>query len=76
MDIGYILANLVKNPFAPRFYRQLKEYFLSISKKNEAEAVDFLLKTRFGEDVTFDDSDAPQGQRSDDSASTGFDKTS
>ncbi len=49
MKLLNILADLIKTPHAPRFYRQLQDYYNNIGMYNEATALSLLIEQRFPE---------------------------
>jgi hypothetical protein len=48
MDLGNIIWSLLDNPQVPEPYRNFRDFFISRGMKNEAEAIDHLIKERFG----------------------------
>lgn len=48
MNLYKVLFNLVGNPLVPRFYRELRDYYIRMDKPNEAAAFDHLLEQKFG----------------------------
>jgi hypothetical protein len=76
MKLYQILTELVKNPLVPRFYRELRDYYLSIDKINESSAIDYLIECKFGgKNDSFDDSSIGAEQRRYDTANFGVDST-
>ena len=47
MGIYELLVEIVKNPDAPKFYRQLYEHYKSKGMDNESQAVLYLIETKF-----------------------------
>ncbi len=56
MDIYKIMISLLDNPFAPKFYRELRDYYAKTGKINESLAFDHLIEQKFGKNVTIDHS--------------------
>lgn len=77
MELYKILANLVQNPLAPRFYRELRDYYLRVGKANEAAAFDQLIEHKFGKKHdSVDNSPANSEQSGNNQADTGVDPAS
>lgn len=56
-DLYKILWNLIENPTAPRFYRELRDHYYRLNKTHEVLAIDYLIEQRFGKkDASTDDS--------------------
>lgn len=65
MELSDIFFNLLNKPDVPRFYRELRDYYASIHKFNEAAAFDHLVEKRFGKNngkATDDSSCNPEPQ--------------
>ena len=76
MELYQILINLVKHPSAPRFYRELRDYYLKSGMFNEAAAFDRLLEHKFGEkNDPINDSFASEKQRENNRTDVEFDTT-
>lgn len=48
-EISNIYLNLIKNPFIPKIYRELRDYYKSIGMDNESNAFVYLLKIKYNE---------------------------
>lgn len=46
---SYLYLNLIKNPFIPKIYRELCDYYSHMGMVNEAEAFRNLLKEKYNE---------------------------
>lgn len=59
MDIFHILAAILDKPNAPKFYRELRDYYKNNGMLNNASAVDYLIESRFKkkDDIPTNDSD-------------------
>lgn len=58
MNPSTIYVELIKKPESPKYYRELKKYYLSKGMSNEANAFDNLLKIMFNEYPNLDDHNA------------------
>ena len=47
MDIYQIFLALLDKPDAPKFYRELRNYYKTIGLLNEASAIDHLIENKF-----------------------------
>lgn len=47
MKIFEIIFNIINNPNAPRFYRDLKSLLKSQNREKEADAIEVLLSKKF-----------------------------
>lgn len=70
MNLYKIIVNLIENPNTPRFYRMARDYYNSVGKTNEAAAFSYLLKMKFGEDDTTNDTNDCEGTRGESTTST------
>lgn len=52
MEVYKLLAELIKNPSAPRFYRKLEELYKKMNMKNESDAFRNLIETRFNKNAS------------------------
>jgi len=51
MEVYEILFELIKNPDAPKFYRDLHNFYSKLGLTNESEAFLHLLEIRFKKNV-------------------------
>jgi hypothetical protein len=51
MEVYEILYELIKNPEAPKFYRDLQNFYEKLGLKNESEAFLKLLEIKFKKNV-------------------------
>ena len=47
MDVYKVLINLLDKPDAPKFYRELRNYYQTKGLVHEATALDYLLEIKF-----------------------------
>lgn len=47
MDVFQILLNILDKPSAPKFYRELYNYYKSKNMQNETEAIRYLIENKF-----------------------------
>ena len=47
MDIYQIFLELLDKPDAPKFYRELRNYYQNNNLLNEALAIDYLIENKF-----------------------------
>ena len=48
MDLAQIFHSLLDKPDVPKFYRELRLYYLEKNMLHEASAIGFLLENKFG----------------------------
>lgn len=68
MELSKILENLISNPFSPKTYRELRDYYLAQGMVNEAEAFSLLLYQKFREISDGFNHNAPASQESSETA--------
>ena len=49
LSLSEIFAGIIDNPFTPRFYKELQDYYNRSGMDNEAKALSFLISKKFDE---------------------------
>jgi hypothetical protein len=62
MDLAQIFHSLLDKPNVPKFYRELRLYYLEKNMLHEASAIGFLLENKFGKNNEKPAGDTPIDQ--------------
>lgn len=54
-----IYLSLIQNPFVPKYYRDLLEYYKSINREDIVESLKYFLEVKFADSANSDTTQSP-----------------
>ena len=57
LQVFKILRDMINKPFAPKFYKDLQNYYRNKGMENEAKAFEYLMEIRFNDNNSHDNTE-------------------